>query len=227
MQFHSRWSIPPTTPRWAATRKMPARAMAVGEAEKVVERKKTAGAYGLLGLVLGLSLGLIGGLAVGSPRWGSWAPPSALRSERRRAQVYPGSSFLVLPVPGRGVGWAGRPFYYPRRNLRGGWRCGRTGPRHRLGRPAGAGPCPLGRNSGARRNLRLGDRQLSAIPLDAHLPTCACRTTPASPGESVRRHLHLTRRRVGNRNNAQAKANSPGRMKRGFLAHCGERAALI
>ncbi len=44
------------------------RSMAVGKAEQVLERKKTAADYGLLGLVLSLSLGVIGGLAVGSPR---------------------------------------------------------------------------------------------------------------------------------------------------------------
>jgi len=46
------------------------RSRIVGEARVVVERRRTATAFGLLGLFLGLALGLVGGLAGGSLRTG-------------------------------------------------------------------------------------------------------------------------------------------------------------
>ena len=45
-----------------------------GAARRVVERKKAAASFGLLGLVLAAGLGLIGGWAAGS-RWRPWHNP--------------------------------------------------------------------------------------------------------------------------------------------------------
>ena len=86
---------PPDYAKMGGYQKDAARAMAVGEAEKVVERKKTAGAYGLLGLVLGLSLGLIGGLAVGSPRSGFMG---AAIGAAIGAAAGAGISWVVVPL---------------------------------------------------------------------------------------------------------------------------------
>jgi hypothetical protein len=62
--------FPPDYKQISGYQKMAVQAMVEGAAREIVEKKKAAFSFGLLGLTLGLGLGLIGGLASGSIRKG-------------------------------------------------------------------------------------------------------------------------------------------------------------
>jgi hypothetical protein len=68
-----------------------------GEARRVVERKKTAASFGLLGLVLAAALGLIGGWVAGSPR---------------KAGLGAVGGGLAGAVAGAGLSWAAVPLFF-------------------------------------------------------------------------------------------------------------------
>ena len=66
-----------------------------GAAERVVERKKAVASFGLLGMALAVGLGLIGGLAAGSPRR---AILGALGGGLAGAVAGAGLSWVVVPI---------------------------------------------------------------------------------------------------------------------------------
>ena len=200
--------FPPDYAKMGGYQKDAVRAMAVGKAEKVVERKKATEEYGLLGLLLGLSLGLTGGLAAGSPRSGFMG--AAIGA-------------TIGAAAGAGISWAVVPLFFRYQDPESGGLLGlfitHAGIFAGVGAAAGLalgiglgdrpalGSCPLRRVAGgARRNLRLRDCLFPRIPLDAHLPARSCRTTPASSGASVRRDLHVLHGRAGGRHTAQGEA---------------------
>ncbi len=66
-----------------------------GDAMRIVERRKAAASFGLLGLALGVCLGLAGGLAGGSPRT---AVSGAVGGGIAGAAVGGGLSYAVVPL---------------------------------------------------------------------------------------------------------------------------------
>jgi hypothetical protein len=87
--------LPPDFASMGGYQKNAVSAMAQGKAMRIGEQKKAAAAYGLLGALLGLTLGLIGGLAVGSPRSGF---VSAVIGITVGAAAGAGISFAAVPV---------------------------------------------------------------------------------------------------------------------------------
>jgi hypothetical protein len=72
-------------------------AMIQSQAQRIVERKKAAASFGLLGLVLAAGLGLIGGGAAGSPR---------------RAGLGAVGGGLAGALAGAGLSWAAVPLFF-------------------------------------------------------------------------------------------------------------------
>jgi hypothetical protein len=86
---------PPNYQQISGYQKLAVTAHAVGQAQVVVDRKKSAADFGLLGLVLGVSLGLIGGLAAGSSRL---AITGAVAGGLAAAAAGAGLSFAATPL---------------------------------------------------------------------------------------------------------------------------------
>jgi hypothetical protein len=87
--------FPPGYENMGGYQKDAVRAMAVGKAEKILEQKKAAAAYGLLGALLGISMGLTGGWFLGSLRLGF---ASAVMGLIVGAAVGAGISFAAVPL---------------------------------------------------------------------------------------------------------------------------------
>ena len=161
---------PPNYKQISGYQKQNLTAQLQGDAIRVVERKKAAVSFGLLGLLLGVCLGLAGGFAGGSTRTtvlGAVAGgiAGAVAGGRLVLRRRP----PLLPLLRSRAG-AAHPLLHARGDLRGSRRRFRSGPGSRIGESIGPGRVRVRRDVRCPgRHVRLRGRELPGLPAHAHL----------------------------------------------------------